>query len=42
MPSLKSRALILVVKNRHLLQGRLRPEVITDDTDTKTAASSHW
>lgn len=36
MPSLKSRALIFVVRNRHLFQGRLRPEVITDDTDTET------
>ncbi len=34
MQSLKSRALIFAVKNRHLFQGRLRPEVITDQTDT--------
>jgi len=33
-PSLKSRALIFAVKHRHLFQGRLRPEVITGETDT--------
>ncbi len=34
MQSLKSRAVIFAVKNRHLFQGRLRPEVITERTDT--------
>jgi monoterpene epsilon-lactone hydrolase len=33
--SLKSRAFIFAVRHRHLFQGRLRPEVITDETDTK-------
>jgi epsilon-lactone hydrolase len=34
MRSLRSRLLIFAVRNRHLFQGRLRPEVITDETDT--------
>lgn len=34
MRSLRSRALIFAVRNRHLLKGRLRPEVITEETDT--------
>jgi epsilon-lactone hydrolase len=34
MRSLRSRALIFAVRNRHLLKGRLRPEVITEKTDT--------
>jgi acetyl esterase/lipase len=34
MRSLRSRALIFAVRNRHLFQGRLRPEVITERTDT--------
>ena len=33
MPSLKSRLIIGAVRNRHLLQGSLRPERITADTD---------
>jgi len=33
-PSLKSRALIFAVRHRHLFQGRLRPEVITTETNT--------
>jgi epsilon-lactone hydrolase len=34
MQSLRSRMLIFAVRNRHLLKGRLRPEVITEETDT--------
>jgi epsilon-lactone hydrolase len=34
MRSLRSRMLIFAVRNRHLLKGRLRPEVITEETDT--------
>jgi acetyl esterase/lipase len=34
MQSLKSRAIIFAVRNRHFFQGRLRPEVITAETDT--------
>jgi epsilon-lactone hydrolase len=34
MQSLRSRALIFAVRNRHLFQGRLTPEVITERTDT--------
>jgi hypothetical protein len=31
---LRSRVLIFAVRNRHLLKGNLRPEVITEETDT--------
>jgi len=34
MRSLRSRAVIFAVRNRHLFGGRLRPEVITTATDT--------
>jgi epsilon-lactone hydrolase len=34
MRSLRSRVLIFAVRNRHLLKGSLRPEVITEETDT--------
>jgi epsilon-lactone hydrolase len=34
MPSLKSRLFLFVLRNRHLLQGRLRPQVIDWNTST--------
>lgn len=34
MSSVRSRVLIFAVRNRHLFQGRLRPDVITEETDT--------
>ena len=34
MASFRSQCIIFAVRNRHLFQGRLRPEVITEETDT--------
>jgi hypothetical protein len=34
MRSVRSRVLIFAVRNRHLLKASLRPEVITEETDT--------
>jgi len=33
MPSLKSQIILFTIRNRHLMKGRLKPDVITRDTD---------